>query len=86
MPSTGNVQRACAYFQGSIGNMEIASSRAMINISSVPSFKEALRIKSGQVYMNANSGGIFFENVQNVNGKSNYYLCIDRSTGQLYYR
>ena len=86
MPSTGNVQRACAYFQGSIGNMEIASSRAMINISSVPSFKEALRIKSGQVYMNANSGGIFFENVQNVNGKSNYYLCIDKSTGQLYYR
>lgn len=86
MPSTGSVQRACAYFQGSIGNMEIASSRAMINISSVPSFKEALRIKSGQVYMNANSGGIFFENVQNVNGKKNYYLCIDRSTGQLYYR
>ncbi|RGV29287.1 hypothetical protein [Odoribacter splanchnicus] len=86
MPSTGSVQRACAYFQGSIGNMEIASSRAMINISSVPSFKEALRIESGQVYMNANSGGIFFENVQNVNGKKNYYLCIDRSTGQLYYR
>lgn len=86
MPSTGSVQRACAYFEGSIGNMEIASSRAMIDISSVPSFKEALRIESGQVYMNANSGGIFFKNVQNVNGKSNYYLCIDRSTGQLYYR
>lgn len=86
MPSTGSVQRACAYFQGSIGNMEIASSRAMIDISSVPGFKEALRIRSGQVYMNANSGGIFFENVQNVNGKKNYYLCIDRSTGQLYYR
>lgn len=85
MPSTG-IQRACAYFEGSIGNMEIASSRAMINISSVPSTKEALRIKSGQVYMDANSGGIFFKNVQNVNGKSNYYLCIDRSTGQLYYR
>lgn len=85
MPSTG-IQRACAYFEGSIGNMEIASSRAMINISSVPSTKEALRIESGQVYMDANSGGIFFENVQNVNGKSNYYLCIDRSTGQLYYR
>jgi hypothetical protein len=85
MPSTG-IQRACAYFEGSIGDMEIASSRAMIDISSVPSTKEALRIRSGQVYMDANSGGIFFKNVQNVNGKSNYYLCIDRSTGQLYYR
>ena len=86
MPATGNVQRACAYFQGSIGNIEIASSRAMINILSVPSTKEALRIESGQVYMNANSGGIFFKNVQNVNGESNYYLCIRRSDGKLYYR
>ena len=85
VPST-SIKRACAYFEGSIGNIEIASSIAMINISSVPSTKEALRIGSGQVYMNANSGGIFFKNVQNVNGKSNYYLCIDRSTGQLYYR
>ena len=84
-PSTG-IQRACAYFQGSIGDIEFASSRSMIKISSVPSTKEALRIESGQVYMNANGGGIFFKNVQNVNGKSNYYLCIDRSTGQLYYR
>ena len=84
-PSTGT-QRACAYFEGSIGNIEIASSRTMIDISSVPSNKKALRIESGQVYMNANSGGIFFKNVQNVNGKSNYYLCIDSSTGQLYYR
>ena len=86
MPATGDVQRACAYFQGSIGNIEIASSRAMINILSVPSTKEALRIESGQVYMNANSGGIFFKNVQNVNGESNYYLCIRRSDGKLYYR
>lgn len=85
MPSTGT-QRACAYFEGSIGNVEIASSRTMINISSVPSTKEALRIESGQVYMNANSGGIFFENVQNINGESNYYLCIRRSDGKLYYR
>jgi hypothetical protein len=84
-PSTGT-QRACAYFEGSIGNIEIASSRTMINISSVPSNKEALRIESGQVYMNANSGGIFFKNVQNVNGESNYYLCIRRSDGKLYYR
>lgn len=84
-PSTGT-QRACAYFEGSIGNVEIASSRTMINISSVPSTKEALRIESGQVYMNANSGGIFFENVQNINGESNYYLCIRRSDGKLYYR
>lgn len=84
-PSTGT-QRACAYFEGSIGNIEIASSRTMINISSVPSNKEALRIESGQVYMNANSGGIFFKNVQNVNGVSNYYLCIRRSDGKLYYR
>lgn len=84
-PSTGT-QRACAYFEGSIGNIEIASSRTMINISSVPSNKEALRIESGQVYMDANSGGIFFKNVQNVNGESNYYLCIRRSDGKLYYR
>lgn len=84
-PSTGT-QRACAYFEGSIGNIEFASSRTMINISSVPSNKEALRIESGQVYMDANSGGIFFKNVQNVNGKSNYYLCIRKSDGKLYYR
>lgn len=84
-PSTGT-QRACAYFEGSIGNIEFASSRTMINISSVPSNKEALRIESGQVYMDANSGGIFFKNVQNVNGESNYYLCIRRSDGKLYYR
>lgn len=33
-----------------------------------------------------NGLAVYFKNVQNVNGRSNYYLCIDRSTGQLYYR
>lgn len=85
MPSTG-VQRLCAYFESAVGTLKIGKTEAMLDISSVPSTKYALYIPSGQVYMNANSGGIFFKNVQNVNGKSNYYLCIDRSTGRLYYR
>lgn len=84
--STTNRHELCAYFQGSIGDLKINSSKAMIETSNVSSMHYALYIPSGQVYMNANSGGIFFKNVQNVNGKSNYYLCIDRSTGQLYYR
>lgn len=33
-----------------------------------------------------NGLAVYFKNVQNVNGRSNYYLCIDKSTGQLYYR
>lgn len=84
--STMNRHELCAYFQGSIGDLQINSSKAMIETYNVSSMHYALYIPSGQVYMNANSGGIFFKNVQNVNGKSNYYLCIDRSTGQLYYR
>ena len=84
--STTNRHELCAYFQGSIGDLQINSSKAMIETYNVSSMHYALYIPSGQVYMNANSGGIFFKNVQNVNGKSNYYLCIDRSTGQLYYR
>lgn len=84
--STTNRHELCAYFQGSIGDLQINSSKAMIETYNVSSMHYALYIPSGQVYMNANSGGIFFKNVQNVNGKSNYYLCIDKSTGQLYYR
>ena len=84
--STMNRHELCAYFQGSIGDLQINSSKAMIETYNVSSMHYALYIPSGQVYMNANSGGIFFKNVQNVNGKSNYYLCIDRSNGQLYYR
>ena len=84
--STTNRHELCAYFQGSIGDLQINSSKAMIETYNVSSMHYALYIPSGQVYMNANSGGIFFKNVQNVHGKSNYYLCIDRSTGQLYYR
>ena len=84
--STMNRHELCAYFQGSIGDLKINSSGAMIETANVSSNHYALYIPSGQVYMNANRGGIFFKNVQNVNGKSNYYLCIDRSTGQLYYR
>lgn len=84
--STMNRHELCAYFQGSIGDLQINSSKAMLETYNVSSMHYALYIPSGQVYMNANSGGIFFKNVQNVNGKSNYYLCIDRSTGQLYYR
>ena len=84
--STTNRHELCAYFQGSIGDLQINSSKAMIETYNVSSMHYALYIPSGQVYMNANSGGIFFKNVQNVNGKKNYYLCIDRSTGQLYYR
>ena len=84
--STTNRHELCAYFQGSIGDLQINSSKAMIETYNVSSMHYALYIPSGQVYMNANSGGIFFKNVQNVNSKSNYYLCIDRSTGQLYYR
>ncbi|MFR3329697.1 MAG: hypothetical protein ACLTSL_06010 [Odoribacter splanchnicus] len=84
--STTNRHELCAYFQGSIGDLKINSSKAMIETYNVSSMHYALYIPSGRVYMNANSGGIFFKNVQNVNGKSNYYLCIDRSTGQLYYR
>ena len=84
--STMNRHELCAYFQGSIGDLKINSSKAMIETYNVSSMHYALYIPSGRVYMDANSGGIFFKNVQNVNGKSNYYLCIDRSTGQLYYR
>lgn len=51
--------------------------------------EEGVSIFSGEVEVNEKStfnGAVYFKNVQNVNGKSNYYLCIDRSTGQLYYR
>lgn len=51
--------------------------------------EEGVSIFDGDVEVNGKStfnGAVYFKNVQNVNGKSNYYLCIDRSTGQLYYR
>lgn len=51
--------------------------------------EEGVSIFNGDVEVNGKStfnGAVYFKNVQNVNGKSNYYLCIDRSTGQLYYR
>ena len=51
--------------------------------------EEGVSIFSGDVEVNGKStfnGAVYFKNVQNVNGKKNYYLCIDRSTGQLYYR
>lgn len=51
--------------------------------------EEGVSIFNGDVEVNGKStfnGAVYFKNVQNVNGKSNHYLCIDRSTGQLYYR
>lgn len=51
--------------------------------------EEGVSIFNGDVEVNGKStfnGAVYFKNVQNVNGKSNYYLCIDRSTGRLYYR
>ena len=51
--------------------------------------EEGVSIFNGDVEVNGKStfnGAVYFKNVQNVNGKNNYYLCIDRSTGQLYYR
>lgn len=51
--------------------------------------EEGVSIFNGDVEVNGKStfnGAVYFKNVQNVNGKSNCYLCIDRSTGQLYYR
>ena len=51
--------------------------------------EEGVSIFYGDVEVNGKStfnGAVYFKNVQNVNGKKNYYLCIDRSTGQLYYR
>lgn len=51
--------------------------------------EEGVSIFNGDVKVNGKStfnGAVYFKNVQNVNGKKNYYLCIDRSTGQLYYR
>lgn len=51
--------------------------------------EEGVSIFNGDVEVNGKStfnGAVYFKNVQNVNGKKNYYLCIDGSTGQLYYR
>lgn len=51
--------------------------------------EEGVSIFNGDVEVNGKStfnGAVYFKNVQNVNGKKNYYLCIDISTGQLYYR
>lgn len=51
--------------------------------------EEGVSIFNGDVEVNGKStfnGAVYFKNVQNVNGKKNYYLCIDTSTGQLYYR
>lgn len=51
--------------------------------------EEGVSIFNGDVEVNGKStfnGAVYFKNVQNVNGKKNYYLCIDRSTGQLYYK
>lgn len=51
--------------------------------------EEGVSIFNGDVEVNGKStfnGAVYFKNVQNVNDKKNYYLCIDRSTGQLYYR
>lgn len=51
--------------------------------------EEGVSIFNGDVEVNGKStfnGAVYFKNVQNVNGKKNYCLCIDRSTGQLYYR
>ena len=47
--------------------------------------EEGVSIFNGDVEVNGKStfnGAVYFKNVQYVNGKSNYYLCIDRSTGQ----
>lgn len=61
---------SCAYMECNGNILELCKRTEVINAK-------------GTVTIN---GAVYFKNVQNVNGKSNYYLCIDRSTGQLYYR
>lgn len=71
--------RAIDYVDDSI---KMAPTAALIVEEGVSIFRDAVEIAGKSTF----NGAVYFKNVQNVNGKSNYYLCIDRSTGQLYYR
>lgn len=61
---------------------KMAPTAALIVEEGVSIFNEDVEVNGKSTF----NGAVYFKNVQNVNGKSNYYLCIDRSTGQLYYR
>ena len=71
--------RAIDYVDDSI---KMAPTAALIVEEGVSIFRDAVEVNGKSTF----NGAVYFKNVQNVNGKSNYYLCIDRSTGQLYYR
>jgi hypothetical protein len=71
--------RAIDYVDDSI---KMAPTAALIVEEGVSIFRDAVEIAGKSTF----NGAVYFKNVQNVNGKKNYYLCIDRSTGQLYYR
>lgn len=61
---------------------KMAPTAALIVEEGVSIFNEDVEVNGKSAF----NGAVYFKNVQNVNGKKNYYLCIDRSTGQLYYR
>lgn len=61
---------------------KMAPTAALIVEEGVSIFRDAVEIAGKSTF----NGAVYFKNVQNANGRSNYYLCIDRSTGQLYYR
>lgn len=61
---------------------KMAPTAALIVEEGVSIFNEDVEVNGKSTF----NGAVYFKNVQNVNGKKNYYLCIDRSTGQLYYR
>ena len=61
---------------------KMAPTAALIVEEGVSIFNEDVEVNGKSTF----NGAVYFKNVKNVNGKSNYYLCIDRSTGQLYYR
>lgn len=71
--------RAIDYVDDSIKR---APTAALIVEEGVSIFNEDVEVNGKSTF----NGAVYFKNVQNVNGKKNYYLCIDRSTGQLYYR
>lgn len=82
MPSTG-VQRLCAYFESAVGTIEIGGNTAMLNISAISGKKAA--VMNGVVEFK-NKIYLDLASIPNISGASNYYLCINRSTGQLSYR
>lgn len=67
--------RAIDYVDDSI---KMAPTAALIVEEGVSIFRDAVEI-AGKIYLNLAS-------IPNISGASNYYLCINRSTGQLSYR